>query len=161
MGATAHRFCDEAIVAGFGDSFKVIPISKKDSIITNMHKIWKTPVGHSTNGFLTIQYLLDNKIKVDRIMLFTDCEMYDSTGYGYLTGGNQGSIATLLKKYKMQVNPDVYTYVFNLAGYAGTVFPKDEKRVGLIGGWNDKVFNFIERYETDPNAVVNYIKENY
>jgi hypothetical protein len=37
-------------------------------------------LSNSTNGFLSVKYLNENNIKVDRILVFTDCQLYDSSG---------------------------------------------------------------------------------
>ena len=159
MGSLATKFSDEYIVSAFGDRFALADVSKKDSTITNTEKLLRTRVGQSTNGHLTIKYLLDNNIKVDRIMLFTDEEMYNKAS---LYGDRDAKpISALLKDYKRTVNPNVHTYVFNLAGSGKTVFPRDEKNVVLIGGFSDKIFQFVNLYEKDKESIINYIKNTY
>lgn len=127
---------NEAIVSVFGDNFAVVPLSSRDGILTNMAKIEMTHVGLSTNAYLAIRYLRAKKIKVDRIVIFSDCQCYGA-----------GSLAVELKQYKREVNPKVFTYSFDLASYGTTQFPKDEERVCIAGGFSDKILTFIPMFE--------------
>jgi len=169
MGAMARHFSDDALVSAFGERFKTIDLSNMDTVMTNMERINQTNVGHATFGYLAIKYLIDNNIKVDRIMLFTDTELYNEHGRlgyfsrrGFVTERDGGeTIATLMKEYKRKVNPNVYLYLFDLTGYGTSTFPRDEKNYALISGWSEQVFKFVDMFEKDPASVIKYIKEKY
>ena len=142
----------------FADEFMVIPMDGMDSILSNMDKATHTNVGYSTNGYLTIQYLLDNNIYVDRIILFSDMQIYDMDNW-------YSDLHTLhenLLEYRNKINHDVKVYSFDLSGYGTLQIPEDEKGVVHIGGWSDKVFtsriNFIKIYEQDHTSALKYIE---
>lgn len=165
LGSIANRFCGHTITGMFGDTWKVVPMTKSGGILRNtleMHKR-EGEVGYSTNGYKVIDYLLENDLKVDRIMIFTDCQMWDSEGtrrslFGY--GRDDVSFAERFIKYQRKY-PDVKLYCFDLSGYGNIMIPQKTKNVCLIGGWSDRVFDFVQAFESvgDGNAPVKKIKE--
>jgi hypothetical protein len=56
-----------------------------------------------------------------------------------------GSIQSELSEYRKNINKNVKVFVFNLAGYKTVQFP--EHSVYTIGGWSDKIFDYIEATE--------------
>lgn len=152
LGMLSHKFCEHSITGMFGDIWKVVPMSKHSGILSNsiqMHSR-EGEVGYSTNGFRVIEYLLTNDIDVDRIMMFTDNQMWNSY--------NGQHIAELFIKYQ-RMHPDAKLYLFDLSGYGSIVIPQDTKNVCLIGGWSDKVFNFVKAFEsTGSNQAIEHIK---
>lgn len=154
MQSLAHKFCEIPITSVFGQNFAVVNVSKRGGILNNMRKFGDTDVGYSTNGYLAVRYLRDQKVKVDRIMIFTDCQLYDSTPWG-----SDYSLAEELKKYKSEINPNVFTYVVDLSGYGTIQIPQNEPKTALIAGWNDKVFRFIKIFEKEKKTAVDEISK--
>ena len=152
FSAIVKKKSEDAIVSAFGSTFKIVPCSSRDSILTNMKKIKNANVDHATNAYLAIQYLNDNKIHVDRIVLFSDMQCYSTHGYNY-------SIYEELVKYKRNVNPNVYTYSFDLASYGTLQIPDDESRVCTAGGFSDKVLSFIPKFEQDKMNMLEEIEK--
>ncbi len=115
-------------------------------------------VGYSTNGYKAIDYLLDNNIMVDRIMTFTDEQMWDSESR-YWSDRDQTSFAVEFFKYQ-RLNPGVRLYMFDLAGYGNVSIPQDTKNTCFIGGWSDRIFEFIQAFEElgDGKVILNKIK---
>ena len=166
LGSIANQFCGHTITGMFGDNWKVVPMTKSSGILRNaleMHKR-EGEVGYSTNGYKIIDYLLDNNLGVDRIMIFTDCQMWDSEGtrrhsiFGY--GRDDVSFAERFIKYQRKY-PKVKLYCFDLSGYGNVMIPQNAKNVCLIGGWSDRVFDFVEAFEEigDGNTPIKKIKE--
>ena len=153
MCAIAVKLCENSVTSAFGDSFQTFGVNPGNMVMNNHGSISQVNVGHSTHGYLALEHLLHTKTNVDRIMIFTDMELYNASGWG--TGSK--TIAQLLKEYKRKVNPNVYTYVFDLAGYGDSVFPEDEKNVVLLSGWSEKVLKFVKAYERDGKTVMDEI----
>jgi 60 kDa SS-A/Ro ribonucleoprotein len=170
LGMIANRFCGHTITGMFGDYWKVVPMTKSSGILRNaleMHER-EGEVGYSTNGYKVIEYLLENDIKVDRIMIFTDCQMWDSEGSGRVRSrhslfGRRDDDVSFSEKFiqYQRKYPGVKLYCFDLSGYGNVMIPQETKNVCLIGGWSDKVFDFIEAFESvgDGNAPIKKIKE--
>lgn len=153
LGMIANRFCGHTLFGIFGDKWKVVPIPKTDGVLSNTLKARNLvrSVGLSTNGHLAIQYLLDNGIEVDRIMIFTDCQLWNS--------GDDTHFAPLFLRYQKK-HPKVKLYIFDLSGYGTIMIPQNTRNVCVIGGFSDKIFYFIKTFEEsgDINTIVNHIK---
>ncbi|MBP7133783.1 TROVE domain-containing protein [Patescibacteria group bacterium] len=137
MGAMAHRLCShDSIVAVFGETFKVVPISGRDSVLTNMEKLNGTNVGHSTNAHLALQWLRTTKTKVDRIMLFSDMQCYG------------GSLAEELRRYRAEVNPNARMISIDLADHGTMQVPASDPLSLLVAGWSNDALKQITLHET-------------
>lgn len=152
LAAIAHHMSDEAICSVFGETHRVVPVIRKDSIVTNMRRLAGTDVGHSTNAYLAVRHLRETKTRVDRIILFSDMQCYD-VGRGW----DGASLAEELRKYRSAVNPGVYVYSVDLAGYGTSQFPEDEKRVALLAGWSERFLEFVPLFEADGTQAIDRI----
>lgn len=139
--AMISRKCKEVITSVFGENFATVNASKKDSIITNAEKFKNTDVGHSTNAYKALEWLLESNTKVDRVIIFSDMQCY-----------GEDSLSNLWNQYKRK-NPKARLYSIDLAGYGTAQFPKNDKSVTLISGWSDRVLDLITKIE-DPNGMV-------
>ncbi len=152
LGMIANKFAGRTITGMFGDIWKVVQMSKSDGILKNtieMHRR-EGEVGYSTNGYKVIDYLLENDIKVDRIMIFTDCQMWDSHARRHIwddEDSNDGT--TFAQKFLLYQKryPGVKLYSFDLSGYGNIMVPQNTRGVCIIGGWSDKIFDFISAFE--------------
>ena len=152
--AMADKICDNAIVSVFGTKFATLNTNGREDIFTLMSELEKVNVGWSTNGYLIPKYLLEKQIKVDRIIVFSDMQMYDDNNYY-----SEQSFKGYFNKY-VAYNPDVYLYTIDLAGYGHSVVDPNNPRVVKIAGWSDKVLNLIAHYESDKSTLVKGIEES-
>jgi hypothetical protein len=143
--------CEHVITGMFGDKWKVINVPDKN-ILANVNEFHRREgeVGYSTNGYLVIKDLLLRESIVDKVMLFTDCQLWNSNNSGE-------SIAGLWKQYK-KLAPAAKLYLFDLAGYGNTPLNVMRDDVFLIAGWSDKIFNVLKAIE-DGSDAVDLIKE--
>jgi hypothetical protein len=158
MGAMANGFCDAAVASAFGTRFMTVNISGK-SILGDAQKILESNTDSATNGYLVFKYLADNKLLTDRVMIFTDEQLWDTDARARSIWGGMGSQESLYKwflKYK-QMQPNVRLYLFDLAGYGSVQIPDTEPNVAIIGGFSDRVFDFIKRFEEDRSKVLEAI----
>jgi hypothetical protein len=138
--------CGNAVTGMFGDTWKVINVPNKN-ILANVQEFYKREgeVGYSTNGYLVLKDLLQRKKVVDKVMLFTDCQLWNSNN-------SVENIADLWKQYK-KIAPAAKLYLFDLAGYGTTPLNVQRDDVYLIAGWSDKIFNVLQAIEEGSNAV--------
>ncbi len=157
LQAIAQYICEYSMTSVFGTNYYTVNVSKHSSILDNMQKFKNTHTGSSTFGYKFVEDLLNRKIFVDRMLIFTDCQLYNEHGgyYSWSSHRPSDTIATLFAKYKTQVNPKVQLYLFNLAGYGTVVVP--ERQVNLISGWSEKVLKFIELNESDHADMLSEI----
>jgi hypothetical protein len=138
--------CEHVITGMFGDTWKVINVPKKN-ILSNVEEFHRREgeVGYATNGYLVVKDLLKQKKVVDKVMLFTDCQLWNSNNSGE-------NIADLWKQYK-KMAPAAKLYLFDLAGYGNTPLNVQRDDVYLIAGWSDKIFAVLQAIENGSNAV--------
>jgi 60 kDa SS-A/Ro ribonucleoprotein len=138
--------CEHVTTGMFGDTWKVINVPD-NNILANVNEYHRREgeVGYNTNGYLVIKDLLKRKSRVDKVMLFTDCQLWNSNN----TGEN---IAGLWKEYK-QLAPAAKLYLFDLAGHGNTPLNVIRDDVFLIAGWSDKIFSVLQAIENGRNAI--------
>lgn len=146
MSMILQSQCQNIITGMFGDRWLRTPMPKQ-GILQNVDALYKREgeVGYSTNGYLVIEDLIKRKETVDKVMLFTDTQMWDSNGRG-------NSFEDNWNRYKM-IAPNAKLYIFDLAGYGRQ--PIDIKRndVYLIAGWSDKIFDVLNALEDQKSAI--------
>lgn len=138
--------CKNVITGIFGDIWKVtnFPTGSILSGICEMEKHCYE-VGFSTNGHKVIEWLLEQHIIMDKVMIFTDCQMWDSTG-------KDKTFAKLWHRYK-QLAPKAQLYLFDLAGYGTAPLRTEANDVFLIGGWSDRIFDVLHDLQNGKSAL--------
>jgi hypothetical protein len=160
LGCLLQSKCKKVITGVFGDIFKTVTLPKK-GILQNWDKLYKlsTNAGWSTNGWKVIEYLNKEKLKVDKVMIFTDCQLWDSSKDNNFFFRNDNS-STMIKewtKYK-KFSPTTELYLFDLAGYGNTPIKVNENDVYLIAGWSEKIFDALEAIK-NGKSVLDEIKK--
>ncbi|WP_228384366.1 TROVE domain-containing protein [Chryseobacterium soli] len=81
MSMILQSQCKNVITGMFGDRWKRVSMPK-NSILRNVNEFYKREgeVGYSTNGYLVIEDLISRRENVDKVMLFTDTQMWNSNG---------------------------------------------------------------------------------
>ena len=136
------------VVTGiFGDSWMEVNLPSK-GILENTMKLrsMEGKVGYSTNGHLVIDELIRNKRVMDKVLFFTDMQMWNS-------GRGNGSIKASWEDYKKFVAPNAKLYLFDLQGYGNTPLRIESQDVHLIAGWSDKLFDILAAIENGSNAL--------
>ena len=156
--AIGDGFCDKSIATVFGDKTTPVTFTKTDTILKKMEKIEKvgSTVGVSTMMSTAIDYLIDNNLKVDRIIVFSDMQAYE-TSLGFRAEA-ENKVEEKLNEYRRKINPDVWVHSIDLSGQ-GTAKTKGPK-VNLIAGWSDRVFEFIAMSESSGTNLIETIN-NY
>ncbi len=138
--------CENVITGMFGNTWKVINVPKKN-ILSNVDEFHRREgeVGYSTNGYLVIKDLLQRRKAVNKVMVFTDCQLWNSNN-------TDETIAGLWKQYR-QIAPNAKLYLFDLAGYGNTPLNVMHNDVFLIAGWSDKIFDVLNAIENGSDAL--------
>jgi hypothetical protein len=138
--------CKDVVTGMFGDTWKRISVPKKN-VLANVQEFHRREgeVGYATNGYKVIEDLLRRKEVVDKIMLFTDCQLWNSAGTGV-------SFPGLWKQYR-DLAPRAKLYLFDLAGYGNTPVDVLRDDVYLIAGWSDKIFDVLKALDEGRDAV--------
>ncbi|WP_158825662.1 TROVE domain-containing protein [Mucilaginibacter lacusdianchii] len=139
--------CKNVQVGMFGDKWKTI-IIPRHNILGNVQEFYRREgeVGYATNGYLVIKDLLNNRVQMDKVMLFTDCQLWNNTG-------NNAHIQTLWVQYKQKVAPAAKLYMFDLQGYGQAPLQLMQQDVYLLAGWSDKIFEVLDALDKGGSAL--------
>lgn len=139
--------CENVVAGMFGSHWKTLSLSTRN-ILANVGEFHRREgeVGYATNGYLVIEDLIKRKHVADKVMMFTDCQMWD-------TSGTNGIFQSTWLRYKAQVAPNAKLYLFDLVGYGNTPIRLKSNDVFLIAGWSEKVFEVLEAIEKGENAL--------
>lgn len=137
--------CANVTTGIFGQTYKRVALPHLN-ILANTSKLASMigDVGHSTNGYLVIADLLQRRKVVDKVMLFTDMQLWNDN--------SSTSIADLWNQYK-KLAPQAKIYLFDLAGYGNTPLNVMRDDVYLVSGWSDKIFSVLSAVEKGSDAV--------
>jgi 60 kDa SS-A/Ro ribonucleoprotein len=146
LGMLMQSKCKRVVTGMFGDSWKVINMPNR-GVLNNVNEYYKREgeVGYATNGYKVIDDLVDRNVVMDKVMLFTDCQMWNTKADG-------ASLEKSWKAYKA-IAPNAKLYLFDLAGYGTTPVSVQKNDVCLIAGWSDKVFEVLQAIENGENAI--------
>lgn len=147
LGMLLQSRCKSVISGIFGDTWKVINLPQK-SILANADELHRREgeVGYSTNGHYVLLDLLQRNIQADKIMLFTDCQLWDSHY------GQAGAMQQVWSAYRQKF-PEAKLYLFDLAGYGNTPVSTNKQNVFFLAGWSDKVFDVLASLEGGSSAI--------
>jgi hypothetical protein len=139
--------CKNVEVGMFGDRWKTITVPR-GNILGNVQEFYRREgeVGYSTNGYLVIHDLSTRRVQMDKVMLFTDCQLWNSN-----SGNNH--IKEQWVYYKQHIAPKAKLYLFDLAGYGQAPLQLLQNDVYLIAGWSDKVFDVLSAIENGSSAL--------
>lgn len=145
MGMMLQSKCKNVTSGMFGDRWKTISMPTRN-ILANVDEFYKREgeVGYATNGHLVLEDLTRRGYVADKVMLFTDCQMWNNKG--------NSSMETAWKAYK-KVAPKAKLYLFDLAGLGQTPLDVKTNDVYLIAGWSDKIFDVLAALEEGGNVL--------
>ena len=140
--------CKNVVSGMFGDTWKIINMPKRN-VLANVQEYYRREgeVGYSTNGHLVIESLIKKREVVDKVMLFTDTQMWNSNNTNH-------SFATSWTNYK-KIAPDAKLYLFDLSGYGKVPLNIQKNDVYLLAGWSDKIFDILAAMENTKSALEN------
>ena len=146
LGMLMQSQCKNIVSGMFGNTWKAINLPKR-GVLSNVQEYYKREgeVGYATNGYLVIEDLIAKRQKVDKVMIFTDVQMWNSR---YTADSFEKS----WKAYKA-IAPSAKLYLFDLAGYGRQPLDIRKNDVYLIAGWSDKIFDMLHALEQSDTAL--------
>jgi 60 kDa SS-A/Ro ribonucleoprotein len=144
LGMLLQTKCANVVSGMFGDRWKVVPLAGKN-VLANVESFYRREgeVGYATNGYLVIEDLIRRKHRADKVMLFTDVQLWDSVTNNRLAGN---TLEAQWIQYKT-LFPEARLYLFDLAGHGHSPMQSLANGVTLIAGWSDKVFDVLQAVE--------------
>ncbi|MET4105279.1 TROVE domain-containing protein [Hymenobacter sp. UYP22] len=148
LGMLLQSRCHNVVTGIFGDIWKRIGLPR-GQVLRNVQELYKREgeVGYSTNGYLVIEDLRRRREVVEKVIIFTDCQLWNSHFNG-------SSLAKEWAEYRRTVAPQARLYLFDLAGHGTTpVQIQPEHGAYLIAGWSDKIFDVLTALENGGSAL--------
>ncbi|UOQ96907.1 TROVE domain-containing protein [Hymenobacter sp. 5317J-9] len=148
LGMLLQSRCQNVVTGMFGNTWKRISLPR-GPVLRNVEAFYQREgeVGYSTNGYLVLRDLRQRQEVVDKVMLFTDVQLWNSTGDG-------GTLAQEWTEYRRTVAPGARLYLFDLAGHGTAPLEvRPETGVALIAGWSDKVFDVLQALDNGGSAL--------
>ena len=145
--------CQQVIAGIFGSTWRVVNMPSDNILMaTRQLERLEGTVGYSTNGFKVVDWLIEQNQVMDKVMMFTDMQMWDSTG-------RDSTFEKSWRRYK-QLAPQAKLYLFDLGGYGQSPLRLVEPDVYLIAGWSDRVFDVLSAIDSGADAlsVINKIE---
>ena len=162
------RNSDEGYVGKFGDKLKVVPVSKRNGVLSQSRDITKggsNDVGAGTENGIWIFFrdAIDQHQHWDNIFIYSD----QQAGHGGLYGTSGGKaeyckrgfgverskrgwdsdyvdVAKLIAEYRSKVNPNVNVFSVQTAGYDNVLVPEYGYRTNILYGWTGKELSFAD-----------------
>ena len=130
----------------FGSIWKAY-LMPSDNILQNTLDMMRHEgeVGYATNGYKVVDWLVSQNLVMDKVMLFTDCQLWNS-------GWGDASLSHSWNRYK-EMAPQAKLYLFDLAGYGQSPVSMVRDDVFCIAGWSDKVFDILAALERGNSAI--------
>lgn len=142
---------DDVYVGLFGDKLIQVPV-KRDMKMLDFNK-YSYNLGEKCGGateagiYDFFRTVIEDKVKVDNIIIFSDCQIGNRSGftswYGTSYADRGCHFHELFKEFR-KINPTATVTVCNLHQYGGTsVFDKSQ-RINNIAGWSTSIFDCIK-----------------
>jgi len=126
-------------------------IRPRDSIFHNLKQIQNTD-GGATYANKCIALMLSQNIFADRIIFLSDMQSYSA--YEWSSQLENQSVQALVKRYRLTVNESVRVYDIDLSGYGTVQFDPNNMLNVQIGGWSERIFEFMEVLEQQSNINI-------
>ncbi len=144
---------DKDNTVGYLWSDRAEEVSVDGSPFTFMKKT--NPRGGGTDVWAAISKLIESNTFVDKIVIFTDMQMYD-IGRGYWSSNNR-EFKDMVKEYR-KINPKVKVLFWNLSGLDGGTPMKLDHDILEVSGYSDKILSVIPKLWEDKDALIHEIE---
>lgn len=151
---------DEGYVGVFGDRLEIVPIKKRDGILSQVNKICEIGYGiggATENGiWLFFDQAIESKEHWDNIFVYSDMQAghgglygrnpdsYRRKGYGCGSDDYYVDVAKLLHAYRTKVYKKVNMFSVQTAGYTNVLIPEYTYRANYMYGWTGKEVLFAD-----------------
>lgn len=146
LAVIAGKICENAIIVKFDTSLAKINFSKFNGILNTVDSI--AIDGGGTNIALPLEFMLDNKIVADRLIMFSDNE---------INSGYERTCQTIADRYRRDINPNLWVHAVDLQGYGTQQFIGG--KTNIISGWSEKIIEFIDLAEKGIDTQIKRIED--
>jgi hypothetical protein len=132
----------ESVVTGIiGNTWKPVDLPFRPILGgTDQFRLREGEAGYGINAHLILQDLTRRRQVADRILIFTDCRLWDNRAFNQPAGTDLGGA---WRQYR-QIAPQAKLYLFDLAGYGVAPLELREDDVFLVMGWHERIFDILQ-----------------
>ena len=150
----------------FGDRLIDVPMDRNMKMLDFNKKSFdegaRCGLGTETGIYDFMRKCVDEKKKVDNVVVFSDCQIGNNTyeftpWYGDKSSDLGGHFHELFKEFK-KLNPMCNWVVVNLRQSGGTSVFDKSMRILNIAGWSDKIFDTIKSQCRGWDAIIKEIE---
>jgi hypothetical protein len=145
----------------FGDRLIQPSLSRTTNLFENFNQINQAAkkCGPSTEAgiFEYMQKLIASRSIVDRIVIFSDCQLGKGCNWYDRKGNRADNFNKLLAAY-LKINPTVKVYSVDLKGYGNSLTGMHDTNTILVSGWSEKIFDMLY-YVENGSTVIDQINQ--
>jgi 60 kDa SS-A/Ro ribonucleoprotein len=136
---------DKVIAGIIGNTWRTIEMPPGPILSsTQRFRRHEGEAGYAINAWLVIRDLLRKKQVVDKVLIFTDCPLWNSRTFDQSADAD---IVHWWRQYRRQIAPRSTLYLFDLAGYGVSPLEVPEEGVCLVAGWHERVPDVLAALE--------------
>lgn len=148
---------DNGFVGVFGDELEMIPVSKRNGILSqheHISNVGKNQGQSTENGiWLFWKNALESKIHYDTVFIYSDMQAGRGQLYGWnssdysefrVNGTSHIDVLALVNKYRKTVNPKVNVFTVQVGGYNNSVLPENLYRGAILSGWTGREAQYAD-----------------
>lgn len=141
-----HHRCQKVVSGIFADEWKVTNLPH-GNILSNTDAIHSRigEVGYGTYGGRPLEWLIRERMVVDKVIFFTDCQFWGESDFGRY-------FSNLWSDYK-KIAPSARLYLFDLNGYGHSPIEAPSHDVTLIAGWSDRLFEMLQAIDNGSSVL--------
>lgn len=148
LGLIAARLSEDYHLWTFNTRLYTNRVPVTENSILGCVKLLNNTTG-GTDMALPFYKLIDEEIKVDRIIILSDSEV----------NCGKSVIQEQVNTYRERVNKNVFVHAIDLQGYGTTQFNLMDKRNCFLAGWSEKVLSFIDLFENGDETLLDKIEQ--
>lgn len=140
------------MIAGvIGNTWRTIDLPQRPILAAaDLFRAHEGEAGFAINAWLIIRDLLRKKQPVDKILVFTDCQLWNNRTFGQSAGAD---IGYWWREYRRQIAPQATLYLFDLAGYGISPIRMPEEGVYLVAGWRARMPDVLAALEQANEGI--------
>ena len=154
LSAALFKMNPETIIGVFGDRFETYNPRSGDGLLDIVRHLRGMQVGHSTNAYLALDWLMKKNLHVDRVIIVSDMQMYNSKPERYACSYD-GHLAPKMQEYRDRINKSVWLHSIDVAGYGTAQF---RGNCNLMTGFSEKILKFVKMVEVGEGSMLEEIE---
>lgn len=142
--AGASEQCEKNLLAFYASTFDICKNLCARTGLSLLDELERVALGHENDAKKTVQYLNEQALFVDRIILFSDKPTLPEV------------VSPFLDTYQQSINPSVQIHLFYLAGGKEKVYK--QQGIHHYNGWSASFYSLLYFLENTPAQLVEMIQ---